>query len=41
MFRTRLLSGVVLIVIAFAAFWVGSPLLPILLFLFLWRGIGS
>ena len=32
MFRTRLLSGVVLIVIAFAAFWVGSPLLPILLF---------
>lgn len=32
MFRIRLLSGVVLIVIAFAAFWVGSPLLPLLLF---------
>lgn len=33
MFRTRLLSGVVLIVIAFAAFQVGGPLLTLLLFL--------
>lgn len=33
MFLTRLLSGAVLLVIAFAAFWVGAPLLPVLLFL--------
>lgn len=32
MFRTRLLSGVVLIVIAFTAFFVGAPLLPLILF---------
>lgn len=32
MFRTRLLSGVVLIVIAAAGFIVGAPLLPLLLF---------
>lgn len=33
MFWTRLLSGVVLIVIAFAAFFMGTPVLPLLLFL--------
>lgn len=32
MFRTRLLSGVVLIIIAFAAFFAGAPLLSLLLF---------
>lgn len=32
MFRTRLLSGIVLIVIAFAAFFIGAPFLPLLLF---------
>ena len=33
MFRTRLISGIVLIVAAFAAFYVGSPVLTLLLFL--------
>lgn len=32
MFWTRLLSGIVLLVIAFASFWVGSPLLPVVLY---------
>lgn len=32
MFRTRLLSGVVLIIVAFAAFFAGAPLLSLLLF---------
>lgn len=31
MFLTRLLSGAVLLLIAFAAFWIGAPLLPVLL----------
>lgn len=33
MFRTRLISGIVLIVIAFAAFYAGTPVLTLLLFL--------
>ena len=33
MFLTRLLSGAVLLLIAFASFWVGAPLLPAVLFL--------
>lgn len=32
MFWTRLLSGVVLLAIAFASFWVGAPLLPVVLY---------
>lgn len=32
MFWTRLLSGAVLLVIAFASFWVGAPLLPVVLY---------
>lgn len=32
MFVTRLLSGAVLLVIAFASFWVGAPLLPAVLY---------
>lgn len=32
MFWTRLLSGTVLLVIAFASFWVGAPLLPVVLY---------
>lgn len=32
MFRTRLLSGVVLLIVAFAAFYAGTPLLTLLLF---------
>ena len=31
MFLSRLLSGAVLLVIAFASFWVGAPLLPVVL----------
>ena len=33
MFLTRLLSGAVLLLIAFASFWVGAPLLPVVLLL--------
>ncbi|MCM1057080.1 MAG: phosphatidate cytidylyltransferase [Firmicutes bacterium] len=32
MFWTRLLSGAVLLVIAFVSFWVGAPLLPVVLY---------
>lgn len=32
MFLTRLISGAVLLVIAFASFWVGAPLLPVVLY---------
>lgn len=32
MFWTRLLSGAVLLVIAFASFWAGAPLLPVVLY---------
>ncbi len=32
MFLTRLISGAVLLVIAFASFWVGPPLLPVVLY---------
>lgn len=32
MFLTRLISGAVLLVIAFASFWVGAPLLPAVLY---------
>ncbi len=33
MFWTRLLSGVVMLAIAFASFWMGAPLLPVILYL--------
>jgi phosphatidate cytidylyltransferase len=41
MFRTRLLSGIVLVIIAFAAFLLGAPVLTILLFAISLVGYGE